>query len=154
MVLRLVMKNALIFWMVCLKRNTDWTGLNRERGPCGAGRWWGGFTRIFYGVSLKGNTDPDSYRDGFNWLGTDFFDKVCFKRNLPGGRQARIPIAIGTGLTDWGGFFWGTCLAADYGGLNRCNWYAMGLKGDVSGGRIDWFNGMDVFFLMFIHLNN
>ena len=35
----------------------------------------------------------------------DFFDKVCFKRNLPGGRQARTPIAIGTGLTDWDVFF-------------------------------------------------
>jgi hypothetical protein len=38
------------------------------------------FADFFEGVCLKRNTDPDSYRDGFNGLGRIFFG------NLLGGR--------------------------------------------------------------------
>ena len=64
MVLRLVMKNALIFWMVCLKGNTDWTGLTD----------WGGFeegTRTLRGqgadgADLRGFFERERGLDGFN----------------------------------------------------------------------------------------
>jgi hypothetical protein len=37
------------------------------------------------GVCLKRNTDPDSYRDGFNGLGADFFWEPAWRQIGVGG---------------------------------------------------------------------
>jgi hypothetical protein len=65
----------------------------KEHGMTGLMDWGQTGTRTLRGRALIG------------WICADFY-WVSLKRNIPDG----------TGLTDWGGFFLGTCLAADWGG--------------------------------------